>query len=295
MSERTETGASFSRRTALGLAAGAGAIALLGFDPFAPAANASVTWNHPFTTRRTIPTDGEYLNNAPFRGGNPHSGVDLNGTLGMSVYNCAPGTVTWAGLGSTNWGYWVEIQHSDGTRTAYAHLQPGSITVTGGQILTTTLKIGNVGGSGTGGVTQYPAHLHLVRKSGAGSLMDPTFLAYADPAVPGSLPPTLGGLSVALAIARILRSGVGEHYLFVSPTRVSMSPELSMLSPGDRAFQDNVMRIIAQSAGYPAGYTPPLVDDSANGGWWLRDQIANRIAGMPSGYALSPTNPYQAP
>jgi len=101
---------------------------------------------------------------------NPPSnmGVDLVSTLGQPVISVANGFVVDVCYQTSEtaknkynehcgWGYHVVIQNSDGTKTVYAHLEKGSITVTNGEAVTKGQVIGAVGQ--TGGV-MFP-HLHL--------------------------------------------------------------------------------------------------------------------------------------
>jgi len=179
-----------SRRNFVGAA---GLLALLGAGgtDFLTAAGASATvvqWNHPFTRRFSITPDGNYLNHAQWRiddGLGPHSGIDLNAPGGEPIYNCAPGTVRFAGS-SGSWGYHVKIEHADGTYTGYAHMRPGSVAVSQGQVLNSTTKIGLVGSSGSA----TGEHLHLARMTSLSTSdhIDPTDLATASPAVPGAVP-----------------------------------------------------------------------------------------------------------
>lgn len=283
-----------SRRTLVGGGAGAFALALVARDLLSPApASAAVVWNHPFTTRYTITADGGYENWAQWRqdmGLGKHSGIDLNAPSGRPLFNCAPGDVTFAGTHSS-YGNLIKVGHADGTTTWYAHLS--AFAVSQGDTLDATTQIGNVGSSGD---TTGP-HLHLMHQAANGALLDPTFLATAPLAQPGTTTttPMEGTNKLTLAISRIVLAGVGEHYMFASPARVALTKELSTLTPALRNFETGVMQAIALAAGYPAGYTPPLIDDTSNGGWYLRDRIAQAIAGMPIGYALSPTNPWVSP
>jgi hypothetical protein len=95
-----------------------------------------------------------------------------------------------------------------------------------------------------------------------------------------------------LSITRIIRKGVGEFIMYTSPTTVSLTRELSTATPKDRAFEEGVAATIALATGLGDSYKIPTIDDSPNGGWYLRDQIAGRVAGMPTDFPLSPTNPY---
>lgn len=100
-----------------------------------------------------------------------------------------------------------------------------------------------------------------------------------------------------LSICFSYRSGVGQFLMYVSSTRVSLTPELSGMTAANKASQVNTALAIAKAVGLP--YTTeaqiPVLDDSPNGGWYLRNQLALAAASMPSTFALSPSNPYVMP
>ncbi len=79
----------------------------------------------------------------------PQRSVDFNRANddGDTVVAAASGTITRvANTGSTSYGRWIEIAHSGGRRTRYAHLS--SQTVTMGQVVRRGQKIGTVGTTG---------------------------------------------------------------------------------------------------------------------------------------------------
>ncbi|MBK7171021.1 MAG: M23 family metallopeptidase [Gammaproteobacteria bacterium] len=83
-----------------------------------------------------------------------HKGVDFTARAGTDVLAVAPGVVTWAGY-DKDYGNLVEIRHSDGYRTRYAHnseylVKPGDL-IRKGQVIA---KVGR-SGRATG------AHLHF--------------------------------------------------------------------------------------------------------------------------------------
>ena len=83
-----------------------------------------------------------------------HTGVDLAAASGTSIYASKSGTVTTATYDSV-WGYYVTINHGDGTSTLYGHMT--RFTVSAGQSVSQGQVIGYVGSTGwsTG------AHLHF--------------------------------------------------------------------------------------------------------------------------------------
>lgn len=88
----------------------------------------------------------------------PQNSIDFNRSNdeGDTVVAAAAGTVSRvANEGNTSYGRWVEIRHSGGWTTRYAHLSSQSVAV--GQSVKLGQKIGNVGN--TGGSSG--AHLHF--------------------------------------------------------------------------------------------------------------------------------------
>lgn len=83
--------------------------------------------------------------------------VDFNraGDFGDAVIASAGGTVTRSeSEGNVSYGNWIEIAHSGGYRTRYAHLSQRLVSV--GQKVKMGQKIGEVGNSGG----SFGAHLH---------------------------------------------------------------------------------------------------------------------------------------
>lgn len=99
-----------------------------------------------------------------------HTGVDLAGQgCGATIRAAHAGTVTYAGW-SGSWGYYVEINHGDGTGTGYAHIQSGQIGVHIGQQVAPGQPIAKVGSTGQSN----GCHLHfIVRVNGNRNLTDP--------------------------------------------------------------------------------------------------------------------------
>lgn len=96
-----------------------------------------------------------------------HRGLDFTGHVGDPVHALADGVVTYAGLNGS-YGQLVEIEHTDGYRTRYAHND--SVLVPLGKYVKKGEAVATLGNSGrsTG------PHLHLeVRRDGAAT--DPRF------------------------------------------------------------------------------------------------------------------------
>lgn len=106
----------------------------------------------------------------PFHKGNyNHPGVDFTAARGTAVVATARGTVLRAVQSSTlqaGYGNYVDIEHSNGLTTRYAHLE--EVTVRPGQRVNKGFKIGTVGMSG-GSVAPH-VHYEIIRK---GDQVDP--------------------------------------------------------------------------------------------------------------------------
>ncbi|OGQ17945.1 MAG: hypothetical protein A2138_02250 [Deltaproteobacteria bacterium RBG_16_71_12] len=98
-----------------------------------------------------------------------HAGVDLGAAEGVMVYASAPGTVVYAGW-QGGYGRHVVVDHGDGIRTHYSHLQDLFVKV--GQLVDEREPMAAVGNTGrsTG------PHLHFAVTHAAGSFLDPLTL-----------------------------------------------------------------------------------------------------------------------
>lgn len=94
-----------------------------------------------------------------------HKGLDFTARAGTPVLAVASGVVTWAGW-DKDYGKLVEIRHSDGYRTRYAHNR--AVIVKPGQVVMKGDKIAEVGNTGRASGT----HLHL-EVLAQGRLVDP--------------------------------------------------------------------------------------------------------------------------
>lgn len=84
-----------------------------------------------------------------------HQAVDIRAPLGSDIYPVASGKVTLVAMARTGYGHRVEVTHSDGKMSLYAHM--GKIYVEEGEEITTATTLGQVGMTGH---TTGP-HLHL--------------------------------------------------------------------------------------------------------------------------------------
>ena len=99
-------------------------------------------------------------------GSKDHKGIDLRARMGEPIYAAKDGTVTFAG-GSYNA---VELKHAGDEGSKYLHLS--KINVRAGQQVKEGEVIGQSGGTGPNGPSQYPAHLHFEILKG-GKPVDP--------------------------------------------------------------------------------------------------------------------------
>lgn len=90
-----------------------------------------------------------------------HGGIDIvragGGSTGCPIVAAASGRVVTAISGYYGYGHTVVIDHGNGLRTRYAHMQAGSLMVRAGQYVYAGQQIGRLGG--TGNVTG--PHLHF--------------------------------------------------------------------------------------------------------------------------------------
>ncbi len=75
-----------------------------------------------------------------------HSAIDLANAVGTPIYAARPGRVDWVDPNTTTYGNVVIIDHGDGFRTLYSHLQSYNVRV--GQLVGTSTPIGRMGNTG---------------------------------------------------------------------------------------------------------------------------------------------------
>ncbi|MGF1493728.1 MAG: peptidoglycan DD-metalloendopeptidase family protein [Microcoleaceae cyanobacterium] len=111
------------------------------------------------------PAEGVLTSGYGWRWGRMHRGIDVAGPIGTPIVAAAPGVVVYAGWNSGGYGYLVEIEHTDGSVTLYAH--NNSILVNKGQKVAQGQQIAEMGSTGrsTG------PHLHFeIHPSGNGAV-----------------------------------------------------------------------------------------------------------------------------
>jgi murein DD-endopeptidase MepM/ murein hydrolase activator NlpD len=101
-----------------------------------------------------------------------HSGIDFTPGAGVPIEAIADGVVVASSVADGSWGVHVTIEHDvDGVtyRSAYAHMQSGSMTLGIGDRVKRGQVIGRVGNTGQ----SYGSHLHFVIQTGDGTFIDP--------------------------------------------------------------------------------------------------------------------------
>ncbi len=105
------------------------------------------------------PAKGVLTSGYGWRWGRMHKGIDIAAPVGTPIQAAAPGKVITAGWNDGGYGYMVEIQHSDGSVTLYAH--NSRILVRVGQQVRQGQQIAAMGSTGfsTGPHSHFEVHL----------------------------------------------------------------------------------------------------------------------------------------
>ena len=129
---------------------------LPGMEDGGAAGNQSFMW----------PTKGVFTSGFGWRWGRMHKGIDIANNVGTPIVAARDGVVKFSGW-SSGYGYLVELAHSDGSSTRYAH--NSRLLVRKGQIIPQGVKISLMGSTGrsTG------PHLHFEIRQRGGSALDP--------------------------------------------------------------------------------------------------------------------------
>lgn len=117
------------------------------------------------------PAQGLLTSGYGWRWGRMHQGIDIAADIGTPIFAAASGVIEYAGWNSGGYGNMVEIRHSDGSMTRYAHLN--AIYVQEGQRVSQSEQIAEMGSTGysTG------PHLHFeVHPKGTGAVNPMAFL-----------------------------------------------------------------------------------------------------------------------
>ena len=105
------------------------------------------------------PARGVLTSGYGWRWGRMHRGIDIASDIGTPIYAAAGGVIEYAGWNSGGYGNMVEIRHSDGSMTRYAHMN--AIYVQQGQRVSQSEQIGEMGSTGysTGPHLHFEVHL----------------------------------------------------------------------------------------------------------------------------------------
>ena len=112
------------------------------------------------------PAKGVFTSGFGWRWGRMHKGIDIANNVGTPIVASRDGVVKFSGW-SSGYGYLVELAHSDGSSTRYAH--NSRLLVRKGQLIPQGTKISLMGSTGrsTG------PHLHFEIRQRGGSALDP--------------------------------------------------------------------------------------------------------------------------
>ncbi|MFA6169147.1 MAG: M23 family metallopeptidase [Candidatus Margulisiibacteriota bacterium] len=88
-----------------------------------------------------------------------HDGIDFKAKTGVNVYPVAAGTARIFPANTDAWGKYVVVEHPDGYRTRYAHLD--SINVEANAAVTTSTVLGVSGSTEGGKISGMKPHLHF--------------------------------------------------------------------------------------------------------------------------------------
>lgn len=113
------------------------------------------------------PAKGVLTSGFGWRWGRMHRGIDIASDVGTPIHAAAAGVVQFAGWNSGGYGNMVEVRHSDGSMTRYAHMN--AIYVQEGQQVGQADQIGEMGSTGysTG------PHLHFEVHPNGGDAVNP--------------------------------------------------------------------------------------------------------------------------
>jgi murein DD-endopeptidase MepM/ murein hydrolase activator NlpD len=105
------------------------------------------------------PARGMLTSGYGWRWGRMHQGIDIAADVGTPIHAAAGGVVESAGWNSGGYGNMVEIRHSDGSMTRYAHMN--AIYVQEGARVSQSEQIGEMGSTGysTGPHLHFEVHL----------------------------------------------------------------------------------------------------------------------------------------
>lgn len=211
-----------------------------------------------------------------------HEGLDIRADLGSRIVCVAPGRVTRVHTNpdNDNYGIHVRIEHADGYRTIYAHLQQAHVSA--GDMLPAGALLGLAGSTGN----STGPHLHLtLKKSGTShagfpnNIIDPTpfllpLLGWQEPAGPYS--DGWAFSDAILAFGKLAQANNGGVSLRTAPARnagrIAVIPEGTlMLVTGARSGEYTPVRVpnaaIGLAVAPPAPAPPPPAAVATVDGW----------------------------
>lgn len=105
------------------------------------------------------PAEGMFTSGYGWRWGRMHRGIDIAGPIGTPVVAVADGVVEQAGWNSGGYGNLIEVRHTDGNMTRYAH--NNKLNVSAGQSVRQGQQIAEMGATGytTGPQLHFEIHL----------------------------------------------------------------------------------------------------------------------------------------
>jgi murein DD-endopeptidase MepM/ murein hydrolase activator NlpD len=126
--------------------------------------NANNASNITGTGQLMWPTSGRVISEFGMRRGRMHLGIDIMAPVGTNIVAADSGTVVRIGYNAGGWGFFIMIDHGNGMRTTYGHLNCRGV-VSQGQRVSRGQLIGFMGFSGNASASA--PHLHLeVRVNG---------------------------------------------------------------------------------------------------------------------------------
>jgi hypothetical protein len=197
-----------------------------------------------------------------------HEGLDIRADLGSRIFCVAPGRVARVHTdpNSDNYGIHVRMEHADGHKTIYAHLQQARVSV--GDVLPAGALLGLAGSTGN----STGPHLHLtLKKVGASqvgfpnNIIDPTpfllpLLGWQEPAGPYT-----NGWAFSdaiLAFDKLAQANNGGVSLRMAPARnanrIAVIPEGTlMIITGARSGEYTPVSVPNVAIGFATTPAPP--------------------------------------
>ncbi len=136
-------------------------IILIGTKTYSSGSSSSSGWTWPTRGAYHISSYYGYRDYSISGWSSWHSGIDIviggKGSTGVPVVAAASGTVERVDKGYRGYGHMILINHGNGIKTRYAHMQPGSLNVYVGQHVSKGQQIGRIGNTGN----STGPHLHF--------------------------------------------------------------------------------------------------------------------------------------